>query len=257
MSTPTLNDFIGSIKRNSLARQNRFTVGIAHEKNGAQSGRLVELFCEQAPLPGVGFSSQPVRTFGEQREVVYDRNYESITLTFLIDKDFYVKDYFDQWANQVINPYTREVGYYEDYIRDIAIIVQDTKDNDTYTAVLREAYPKIVAPIQLDHNSKEVMRLQVTFNYKYHINNQVATIRANKDDTNIFGLDFPDPYKLSRDLGSYIRNTVSSAVNGIPDLYYSNFQQYQEVLNDRVSITDAANRIESQGFDTGTGFYLG
>jgi hypothetical protein len=253
MSASSLNDFISSIKRNSLARQNRFTVSISSPA-GDQSGRLVELFCEQATLPGIAFASQPVRTYGEQREVVYDRNYESITLTFLVDKDFAVKNYFDQWTDQVINPYTRLVGFYDNYVRDIVIMVQDTKDNDTYIAVLREAYPKSIAAVQLDHNSKDVVKLQVTFNYKYHINNQLVGARANQDDKNVFGFDFPDPYKISRQIGSYIRNGVSTAAAAIPDLYYNNFQQYQENLNDQMAVAEATAKIERQGFETGSGY---
>lgn len=255
MSASSLNDFISSIKENGLARQNRFTVSISSPA-GEQAGRLVELFCEQATLPGIAFSSQPVRTYGEQREVVYDRNYESIALTFLVDKDLAIKNYFDQWTNQVINPYTRLVGFYDEYVRDISIIVQDTKDNDTYIVVLREAYPKSIAAVQLDHNSKDVMKLQVTFNYKYHINNQLAS-RAAEEDKKLFGFDLPDPYKLSRQLGSYIRGGFTTAASSIPDLYYNNFQQYQENLNDQLSVQDAMSKIERQGIETGSGFFSG
>ena len=251
MPARSLNEFISNIKTNSLARQNRFTVSIASTSTNT-SANIVELFCEQAVLPSLSFASQPVRSYGEQREVVYDRNFESVSLTFLVDRQMKVKDYFDQWTNKIIDPYSRLVGFYDEYVRDICIITQDTKDNDTYIAVLREAYPKTVAAVQLDHNSKDVMKLQVTFNYKYHINNQLVSPSNDKDPKKLCGIDLPDPYKVSQQLGNYLRGSITNAV-AIPDLYYDNFQQFQESLNDRIAVSNAQSQLERQGQETGTG----
>lgn len=251
MSARSLNEFITSVKKANLARQNRFTVSIA-SPTGSTTNNLVELFCEQAVLPSLSFSSQPVRTYGEQREVVYDRNFESVQLTFLVDRQMQVKEYFDMWTDQIVNPYSRLVGFYESYVRDISIIVQDTKDNDTYIAVLREAYPKTVSAVQLDYNSKDVMKLQVTFNYRYHINNKLVSPDDDKNPKKLFGLDLPDPYKLSQQLGDYLKGSVTNAMN-IPDLYYDNFQQFQESVSDRLSISRAQAALEREGQQTGTG----
>jgi len=251
MSAPTLNDFIAQIKKGGLARQNRFTVSIGGGTN--TNGRLVELFCEQAELPSLSFSSAGVKTYGESREVVYDRNFEAITLSFLVDKNMEVKAYFDNWMNSVINPQSRNAEYYDSYVRIITISIQDTKDNDTYKSVLVEAYPKTIASISLDNNSRDVMKLQVSFNYKYHYNYPVSTSRGESDAKSQFGFDLPDPYKISRQLGNYLKGSISNAMPGA-DLYFSNFSQYQEKLNDSLSVTRA---LERQSFTTGTGSTLG
>lgn len=245
-----LNDFISKVKATGLARQNRFTVSISSPASG--DANLVQLFCEQAVLPSLSFSSQPVRTYGEQREVVYDRNFESITLTFLIDKQYKVKDFFDKWMNQIINPNTRLVGYYENYTKEMQILTQDTKDNNTYLVKLFEVYPKSIAPITLDHNSKDVAKLQVTFNYKYHTNEMQVSPDDDKNPKKLFGLDLPDPYKISRQMGDYLRGSVTNAMN-IPDLYFDNFQQFQENIADRLSASKAVASLERQGQTTGTG----
>lgn len=250
MASRSLNEFISKVKSNNFARQNRFTVSISSPAGG--DSNLTELFCEQAVLPGISVSTQPVRTYGEAREVVYDRNFESITLTFLVDKQYAVKDFFESWMNKVIDPNSRLVGFYDEYVRDMVIMTQDNKDNDTYYVILRELYPKTIAPIQLDHNSKDIVKLQVTFNYKYHINIRLASPDNDKNPKKLFGLDIPDPYKMSRQLGEYMRGSVTNALN-IPDLYFDNFQQFQENLNDRLSISNATSLLERQGQTTGSG----
>lgn len=247
MATATLNQFISKMKTDGAARQNRFTVLISNPATSLNT-ELVQLYCEQASLPSVSFASQPVRTYGEQREVVYDRTFEAITLTFIVDRQFKVKEFFDDWSNLVIDPTTRLAGYYEDYAKDMKIIVQDTKDNNTYETELFEAYPKTISAITLDHNSKDIAKLQVTFSYKYHINKRLLSPDNDKSPKKLFGLDLPDPYKLSAQAGAFLRDTVSNAIS-IPDLYYDNFQQFQESVADRLAIS----RIERQGQETGSG----
>jgi hypothetical protein len=254
----SLNDFISQIKKDGLARQNRFTVTIGNLSLGNNKvtidGKIVTLFCEQALLPSLSLSSQGVKSYGESREVVYDRNFESITLTFLVDKNMEVKKYFDMWIDTIISPNTRNASYYDTYCKDITILVQDTKDNNVYETVLREAYPKTIGAISLDYNNKDIMKLQVTFNYKYHNNAQLSTSRGEPNIKSQFGFDLPDPYKLSRKLGDYLRGSVANSLSQ-SDLYFSNFSEYQQQLNDRLAIT---NSIERQGFTTGTGpFTLG
>lgn len=250
MTAKTLNEFISKVKSTSLARQNRFTVSISSATNGnGDANSLVELFCEQAALPSISFASQAVRTFGEEREAVYSRNFESITLTFLVDKQFKVKDYFDQWAGTVIDPLTRLTGYYNEYVRDMIITVQDTKDNDTYKVIIHEAYPKTISSVTLDHNSKDVMKLQVTFNYRYHENQVVVSPSDDKNPKKLFGLDLPDPYKISRQVGDYMRGSINDALN-IPDLYFDNFSEFQESVNNRLSVSNA---LERAGFTLGKG----
>lgn len=247
MASTSLNDFISEIKRGGLARQNRFTVDVGG--TNTTNGRIVQLFCEQAVLPSLSISSVGVKSYGESREVVYDRNFESITLTFLVDKNMEVKTYFDKWINTVIDPDTRNPGYYKDYIRNMSIAIQDTKDNDTYIVKLYEAYPKTISAVTLDYNSKDVMRIQVTFNYKYHINEQQSTSRGEPDIKSSLGFNLPDPYKISRQLGDYLKGSVTNALS-TSDLYFANFNEYQQQLNDSIAVRSA---LERQNFITGIG----
>ena len=57
---------------------------------------------------------------------------------------------------------------------------------------------------------------------------------------------------MSRQFGQYLRDGVSNAMN-IPDLYFDNFQQFQENLTDRLSVSNANAQIERQGQETGSG----
>jgi hypothetical protein len=165
----TTKEFISSIKSKGLARTNRFTVimDIPFVFNSDVT-RKAMMFCDQVQLPGTNFSTAQNRVFGEFRETPYEKLYEPINLNFYVDKEMLIKDMFDQWHNAIYNPGTRTFNYYDQYVTDIKIEVQDTKDTSHYFITLHECYPKSVGAVQLDYASKDVMKLSVSLAYKWY-----------------------------------------------------------------------------------------
>lgn len=164
----SIKNFIAEIKSQGLARTNRFGVMFTPPNNvNPTHMRKLMLFCDQAVLPGVNYSTVQNRSFGEVREVPYEKLFDTAQMTFLVDKDMIVKGIFDQWIQSIQNPITRTFNYYNDYISNLTIEVQDINENTRYEVVLYEAYPKTISAINLSHDSKEVMKVVVTFQYKY------------------------------------------------------------------------------------------
>ena len=245
-----LIDFIAQVKEDGLARQNRFTVNISLPSgmpNLFNELNVVHLFCEQATLPGLSVATSPIRTFGETREMVSDRTFENITLVFLVDTKMLVKKLFDEWMNIIVDPTTRLTGYFDQYATKMNIIVQDTQNNNTYECELRDVYPKAVQAITLDNNSKDVMKLSVTFSYKNHFNRNWATSPSDSlIDKNL------NKNAEGLTLQQYGQSAISMDSN-TNELYYSNFQEYQQRLNDSAAISNSINKLERQGFETDLG----
>ena len=246
----SLSSFISQIKKDGLARQNRFTVNLAIPKgmpNLYKEFNIVHLFCEQATLPGIAMVTQPIRTYGETREMVSDRTFENITLTFLVDTKMLVKKLFDEWTSIIINPATRLAGYYDQYATTMNIMIQDTENSNTYECELREVYPKSVQAISLDNNSKDVMKLAVTFAYKNHFNRNWAT-----SSSDAFSNQNIEKSNDLTTLQEYAQTAISidSTTN---ELYYSNFQEYQQRVNDNASYSNAIAQLERQGIQTNLG----
>lgn len=166
-----LNEFIAQVKDVGISRTNRYSVVMAPPQNnwmGEFSNlRDILLFCDQVQLPGVSFATIQNRSFGEFREVPYEKLFNEISMSFYVDQNLYVKSFFDAWVNSIQNPNTRTFAYYKSYITQMTINVEDVQDNVRYKIVAHECYPKTVSPIQLDYASKDIMRLQVSMMYKY------------------------------------------------------------------------------------------
>lgn len=171
-----LSNFIASVKTNGLMFSNRFKVefslppALVNSKssyNYTGDLRTVLMFCDSVTLPGLNISTQQARTYGEFREMPYERLYDNINLTFYIDNNMDSKALFDAWINSIQDPVTRQIRYYNEYITDMTIYVQDLQDKERYKIKLFECYPKSMSPISMDFGSKDMMKLQVSINYKY------------------------------------------------------------------------------------------
>ena len=161
-------EFLGEVKNRGLARTNRYDVVIPLPViTSNDTSRVANLFCDAVSLPGMSVSTQPQRFYGEVREMPYERTFEPVTMSFYVDSGFEVKTAFDEWINLIVDPTTRAMGYYNDYVRPVEIFVRNVDDSAPYKITLHEAYPKSINTIQLDTASRDIMKVTLTMQYKY------------------------------------------------------------------------------------------
>jgi hypothetical protein len=181
MQGAPINDFITKIKSEGLARTNRFaiTMGLPNVLDYGRnpfntSPYDVALLCENVQIPGVNLNTIQNRTFGEFRETPYETMYDALTATFYVDREMKIKTLFDKWILG-IQGYngpsggtgSRTFRYYNEYVTDMQIYVNDTMNQTYYGVALYEVYPKTIGAITLDNNSKEIMKMTVTLQYKF------------------------------------------------------------------------------------------
>lgn len=183
MSEKTLREFIGKVKQ-GLARTSHYNVTFSPPScinkttfNG-NIIRTILLFCEQTQLPSLNIATTPNRTWGEIRQMPYDKEYQEINLTFYVDKEMKVKLFFDQWMNAIKHSVSGHMAYYNDYIVDVKVEVFDVGENSRYIVTLKEAYPKNISAVEMNYGGKDVMRIQVSMTYKNWESN--ATIPASE-----------------------------------------------------------------------------
>lgn len=250
----SLERFKEEVKGRGLARTNRFIVEFGLPQliqKDMFNLEVIQLFCETASIPGVNIATQPNRSFGEQREIPYDRTFEPITLNFYVDSAMVVKEFFDNWMSVIVNPGSRTLNYYEEYTTDILITVLNATNQQTYTIGLYEAYPKTIQSITLDHNNKDVMKLGVTFNYKYSSAVRLDTLGGDPELYNIYSINKRLP--LNGLIPSNYLNAGNTWANGVPNEYLQNMLSYNEQYADQLSVANALSQIQSQGIETGLG----
>jgi len=181
-----IKDFVAEVKRGAVARSNRYAIimvpPVAVTGKGEyinpdfSSLRKILLFCDSVQLPGVNYSTIQNRSFGEFREVPYEKLFDNINISFYVDQDLKVKKLFDEWINGIQNPRTRTYNYYSNYVTDMVIEVQDINDRTRYEVNLYECYPKTISSIQLDASSKDVMKLTVGMQFRYWTSSNISAL---------------------------------------------------------------------------------
>jgi hypothetical protein len=171
-----IDKFISQIKTRGLARTNRYRVDIPFPMGGMwgvdrDSAEVTTLLCDSVQIPGVNIATIPSRFYGEVREMPYEKAFDAVTMTFFVDSNMQVKTAFDRWMASIVDPLNRTIGYYSDYTRDLEVHVENVDGSTPMTIKLFEAYPKTVGSVQLDSASRDVMKLSVTWQYRYWLSN--------------------------------------------------------------------------------------
>lgn len=253
-----LNDFISNV-RGGMAKNTHFEVrltlppALTNDDNVKANLAKIILFCDQAQLPGISYGTAQVRSYGEFREVPYEKLYEAVNLNFYVDVDMHVRALFDKWINLVQDPTSRDFNYANIYTTDsIDIIVYDTIEQMRYLCTLHKAYPKSVSAIQLDYASKEVMKLQVAFTYQYASFQQLLVGPGSS------GIDNPFVNTQSISNFNYGYENVPLQM-AVPTEYLNNFNNFQNKYN-QVTTADfslggvkTSMSLEDVGVKTGFG----
>jgi hypothetical protein len=226
-----LKEFIANVKNGGLMKASRYSVLMSTPASisGKQKNdiRKILLFCSDANLPGLNISTAQNRTFGEVREAPYDRIYDNVNMTFYVDQNMDVKEYFDDWINSIQNPNTRFFEYYKNYITEMYIQIEDARDDSRYLVILHECYPKSLSPIQIGYDNKENMKLQVSMNYKSWSHFKIPA--STKAEPGAWDSLFKLPTINNREIGDYFGNFSG---------YQSNANQLPEVQNYSTGLTN-------------------
>lgn len=225
MSEPkngVLKNFISLVKTEGLMRTSRYTVSIRVPKSMsyAPNMRKILLFCSDITIPGVTMATNQIRIHGEVREAPNEKMFDNANLSFYVDNNMEVKKFFDQWMESIQDPFSRNFNYYDDYTSEIKIEVEDTKNRKRYEIEMNECYPKNVGQIQVGYDQKEVMKLQISMNYKYWTSRSFSAPLETKESPWARWTKLPT--LNDRELSSYA---------SVPEQYASNFTGFQQDYN--------------------------
>jgi len=166
-------------KVGEFAKGNRYNVSIFPPSGipalvGNSAVNKLPFLCESASLPTKGIATNPHDIYGPPREIAYRETFTESALSFILDDDFTVKRYFDDWQAGIISPVGKNSpNYYNNYIGTIEVIrlsndaTDFTTSSTQYKVKLLEAYPSAVGEVALGHSmGNEVLKLSVTFKYR-------------------------------------------------------------------------------------------
>lgn len=147
---------------------------MAHGKHASLNSGNIEAMkrlsnsCESASFASRTIASNPNRIHGPVREMPYESVYGGdLDLTFRVGQDMFERKYWEFWMDTIIDHANNNVGYYDDYNRDIFIAQLGPDDSIVYKMVYRECYPKTVNAIDLGfEKTDDYIRQSVSIAYR-------------------------------------------------------------------------------------------
>ena len=148
------------------------------------------LLCSEAVLPASAYATSEVKDnfMGVTQEFAHTRLFTDIDLTFYVDRDYTVLNFFEAWMNYISGggevPLSATPGYYrrfnypDFYKNKSGIYIKKferdyaTKGEKSITYNLINAFPKSMASIPVAYGGADLLKVSVTFNYDYYIVNR-------------------------------------------------------------------------------------
>lgn len=179
--TNKFNDFVSEIKTRGLAKQNSFVVEITPPPflMGDADIGVIPLFCESVTFPEKALLTSSIKDDGLTREVVYDKAFGQVVMTFICDQQMVIKSFFDDWVSIPIQHDGGFFAYPKTYKSEkIGITQVDAQRKEVYSNYLINAYPKVVNDIMASAQARDFHRFQVVFTYDKWIKRKHDSILA-------------------------------------------------------------------------------
>ena len=173
-------------KGRGFASANQFLVELP-SLDGQYDTRDLNILCTNVNLPGRQIMTQERLIGIKARKMPNGFASDDINLTFHVMNDYNIRRYFETWQNKVINQDTFEIGYANQFCKQVRIkqlkkgmafdfpidkifglnIDLDiiTRQSDVYTCTLLDAFPTTMNTIELSDEQDGLVKLNVQLSY--------------------------------------------------------------------------------------------
>ena len=149
---------------------NRYVARITRSKylKDPTLDRTMSFRCESAELPGRSHTTNTQQIYGPIRKIPYNSSFIDTTLTFMCSNDTMAeKRYFDQWQDDIQDPDSFDVAYYDDLTGLVSVDILNEQDATIYSVDMIEAYPLNVSSISFGWGqNNDYMKFSVTFSFR-------------------------------------------------------------------------------------------
>ena len=208
-------NFAATIKTTGIAHNSGYICEIYPPPYAQQySAQLLEslpFYVENVNFPEIGLSTRRINDNGTQREVVYDRFYGMVAMTFYSDQGMSIKQFFDFWVQSATVSRGGRFMYPSDYTADRILLHQvNSEKNKVYTVELRNAFPRTVDDVGLASNGNGALAFKVQWVYEYWESYQNDEFLSSES-----GASYIDALNVSMNRSSFAGQIQSNTVQAI------------------------------------------
>ena len=190
--TFNINRFTAAINSTGAARADFFEVRFTGLPPGLgdRDTEKLSLRAEQVTVPQRAVTPIEYRDYGVPYKIGGIPNYIEIDMTFILSDDLQEREFFMAWQDLITGQHRRQngisrgkefdIGYFDDYkCSGIEILHYTGKLDDklpSHKIKLIDAYPLNVATLSRAWAQPEILKQQVTFTYRYFIEETLTSL---------------------------------------------------------------------------------
>jgi len=121
-------------------------------------------------VPGVVLGVDVLKINGRPRFFANERAEQDLKITFIEDKDFSARRFFEEWMSVIFNPFDKGRNYPDDFKAPfIKIHTTDQNGESSFADTFMDVFPYDISDSNYSVSTYGISRTSVTFKYKVHI----------------------------------------------------------------------------------------
>tara|TARA_B100001250_G_scaffold401345_1_gene413088 strand:+ start:153 stop:887 length:735 start_codon:yes stop_codon:yes gene_type:complete len=176
-----------------------FTRMEGYQHNPGEYYEAINYYADNVTIPSRNVTTGEVKNFGIQRTYATGQTQNELTITFLVTKDQWHRNFYEKWMNTMAPDSENRVGFYDDYTTDVFVrkwergsnlLSKTRKAGIDYYGRLNKAvgvyrfvgvYPYNMGTLEFGNANGDVMKLTITFKYERY--RFTTKVEKNKDWT--------------------------------------------------------------------------
>lgn len=142
--------------------------GLFIGRPGADNERL-NLMVRDISVPGRSIAGNEFAPYGPKRTIAAREEFgDDLSMSFLVGKDGYEREYFSRWMDQVVDPKSGNPNYYQHYVCDLGLQQFDKRGMLRYVWKFYEIYPFKIESSTMNNEASDdaFVTSKIGFNYK-------------------------------------------------------------------------------------------
>lgn len=163
---------IRALANNGYLKANRYKLKMALPSSSTlgrkytnEAMELINSNCNSVNLPGTDISTFEWSSKSAPIKLPYQRTYNPLVLSFYVDKDNLVRQFFEDWINIIWNPETYDFNFLDEYSITLTIEVLNDKNETISTYVVDHCYPLKIDDISVSYADGELQKCTATLTY--------------------------------------------------------------------------------------------
>lgn len=164
-----LSDFLESIITDKPVASNRYTILISGTTTNSKSASAATMLnCNMLSIPSLNLELTHDRRqgLGITQSFPNGKSLNPIMLGFYESESFKERNFFSQWFNEIYNPISKKIAFFDNIAKTIQINQLDRQNNIIYTVKLYEAVVTHVSELNRSyHNQSSIDNMSVSISY--------------------------------------------------------------------------------------------